>query len=92
MRNPQLTSIVPYRRAPVPGAMEAAFAEFLRVDVASGDASLDTIEHYLNEVEYWVAWCAEQGFDPATITTAHIKDVYKRQEPSPRRRRIRKPR
>ena len=73
MRNPQLTSIVPYRRAPVPGAMEAAFAEFLRVDVASGDASLDTIEHYLNEVEYWVAWCAEQGFDPATITTTHIK-------------------
>jgi len=53
--------------------MEDAFAEFLRVDVASGDASLDTIEHYLNEVEYWVAWCAEQGFDPATITTAHIK-------------------
>ena len=73
MRNPQLTSIVPCRRAPVPGAMEAAFAEFLRVDVASGDASLDTIEHYLNEVEYWVAWCSEQGFDPATVTTAHIK-------------------
>jgi site-specific recombinase XerD len=73
MRNPQLTSIVPCRRAPVPGAMEAAFAEFLRVDVASGDASLDTVEHYFNEVEYWVAWCSEQGFDPATVTTAHIK-------------------
>ena len=73
MRNPQLTSVVPCRRVLVPGAMEAAFAEFLRVDVASGDASLDTIEHYLNEVDYWVAWCAEQSFDPATIATAHIK-------------------
>ncbi|MBS1875402.1 MAG: tyrosine-type recombinase/integrase [Acidobacteria bacterium] len=73
MRNSELTSIVPCRRAPLPAEMEAAFAEFLRVDVASGDASPDTTEHYLNEVEYWVAWCAEQGFDPAKITTAHIK-------------------
>ena len=73
MRNPELTSIVPCRRMRGPAEMEAAFADFLRVDVASGDASLDTIHHYLNEVEYWVAWCAEQGFDPATVTTAHIK-------------------
>ena len=53
--------------------MDAAFADFLRVDVASGDASEDTIRNYRSEVELWVAWCIEQGFDPATVTVTHVK-------------------
>ena len=36
--------------------MDAAFADFLRVEVASGDASEDTIRSYRNEVALWVAW------------------------------------
>jgi site-specific recombinase XerD len=53
--------------------LDAAFADFLRVDVASGDASEDTIRNYRSEVEVWVAWCIQQGFDPATVTVMHVK-------------------
>ena len=53
--------------------MDAAFADFLRVDVASGDASLDTIEHYLDEVEIWVTWCFRTGLRPGHCHHAHIK-------------------
>jgi integrase/recombinase XerD len=53
--------------------MDAAFADFLRVDVANGDASPDTIRNYRNEVGLWSAWCIEQGVDPATATVTHIK-------------------
>ena len=53
--------------------MDAAFADFLRVDVASGDAAEDTIRNYRSEVATWVAWCIEQAFDAATATVMHIK-------------------
>ena len=54
-------------------AFDAAFADFLRIDVANGDASADTLRSYRNEVAQWVAWCGSQGFDPATVTAMHIK-------------------
>jgi integrase/recombinase XerD len=57
----------------LPADLDTAFADFLRIDVANGDASEDTITGYRNAVESWVAWCIEHGFDPATVTTAHIK-------------------
>jgi site-specific recombinase XerD len=61
-------------RPPRPASdLDAAFADFLRIDVASGDASDDTIRNYRSEVELWVAWSIEQGFDPATVTVTHIK-------------------
>jgi len=64
MRNKQLTSIVPCRRALVPGAMEAAFAEFLRVDVASGDASwTPSSTTSMRSITGWPG-APEQGFRP----------------------------
>ncbi|MGQ9636032.1 MAG: tyrosine-type recombinase/integrase [Bryobacteraceae bacterium] len=70
--------VVPFRRqeraaALVPAAFDAAFAEFLRIDVASGDASKDTVRSYRAEVAAWLAWCQDKGIDPATATIAHIK-------------------
>ncbi len=63
--------------APVPttgiDAFDAAFADFLRIDVASGEASPDTIRKYRAEVAVWVEWCAGQGIDPATATVTHVK-------------------
>ncbi len=53
--------------------MDAAFADFLRIDVANGDASADTLRNYRNEVALWSAWCDEQRVDPATATVTHIK-------------------
>lgn len=68
-----MTSLVTYRPPRAPSELDAAFADFLRVDVASGDASDDTIRSYRSEVERWVAWCLEQGFDPAAVTTTEVK-------------------
>jgi len=61
-----MNALITYRPLLQPSALDAAFADFLRVDVASGDAAEDTIRNYRNEVAIWVAWCIEQGFDAAT--------------------------
>ncbi len=68
-----MTSIVPYRRPRTPSEMDAAFADFLRIEVANGDASPDTITGYRGVVEIWVNWCFDAGLDPATVTVHHIK-------------------
>ncbi|MGB7760564.1 MAG: tyrosine-type recombinase/integrase [Bryobacteraceae bacterium] len=68
-----MTSLVTYRPPRPASDLDVAFADFLRVDVASGDASDDTIRNYRSEVEVWVAWCLQQGFDPATVTVTHVK-------------------
>ena len=68
-----MTSLVTYRPPRPASELDVAFADFLRVDVASGDASDDTIRNYRSEVEVWVAWCIEQSFDPATVTVTHVK-------------------
>ena len=43
--------------------LDAAFARFLRLDVANGDASVDTIRGYRSQLAAWVGWCAEHGID-----------------------------
>ena len=68
-----MISLVTYRPPRTRSQLDAAFADFLRVDVANGEASKDTIHTYRNEVELWVAWCIQQGFDPATVTSTHVK-------------------
>ncbi|MGC8794897.1 MAG: tyrosine-type recombinase/integrase, partial [Bryobacteraceae bacterium] len=60
-------------KAPTLAQLEAAFAAFLRIDVASGDASPETIRSYRNEVARWVAWCHQEDLDPARVSVAEIK-------------------
>lgn len=54
-------------------AMEASFAEFLRLDVAQGDASHQTIRTYLGQVRQFLSWCASQGIHPALATEEDLK-------------------
>jgi len=61
------------RPRPTRAELDAAFAEFLRVDVANGDASTETICSYRRGVAQWVAWCASDNCDPALATPLHIK-------------------
>jgi site-specific recombinase XerD len=68
-----MTSLVTYRPSRPTSDLDAAFADFLRLDVASGDASDDTLRNYRSEVESWVAWCIEQNLDPAAVTDMHVK-------------------
>jgi site-specific recombinase XerD len=68
-----MSALITYQPPRPPSAFDAAFADFLRVDVANGDASPHTVTNYRNEVETWVAWCAGQDFNPAAATAMHIK-------------------
>jgi len=50
-----------------------AFADFLRLDVANGDASADTLRGYKAQVGAWVQWCQKKGVNPAAATTTDVK-------------------
>lgn len=54
--------------------MLAAFANFLKIDVANGDASADTVRGYRTQVGQWIAWCQAQGINPATATATDVKE------------------
>jgi len=44
------------------------FADFLRLNVAQGDASPETIRAYHSHVRDYVAWCTGVGLDPAAAS------------------------
>ena len=75
MTAPAPVALLPasHPQPPALADLEAAFAEFLRLDVASGEASQATLRSYRAEVAAWVAWCPAKGIDPATATVAHLK-------------------
>ncbi len=58
--------------AQAPLDIHAAFAEFLRLDVANGDATADTIAAYEREVIMWAKWCQGQGVRPESVRRPHI--------------------
>ena len=53
--------------------LSEAFARFMLVDVANGDATADTIKAYHREVRMWVNWCHRRDIDPARVRRAHIE-------------------
>jgi len=70
-----MTDLVPVSTtAPAPTAdLDRAFADFLRLDVANGDASADTIRGYRAQVAQWVGWCRSRDRDPARVTPEDVK-------------------
>ncbi|MBV9325566.1 MAG: site-specific integrase [Chloroflexi bacterium] len=69
-------TIVADRLALAPAAhddLDAAFARFLRLDVANDDASADTVRGYRSQLAAWVNWCDEQGLDAQTATVDDVK-------------------
>ena len=62
--------------APVPiqeADLLEAFADFLRLDVAQGDASPETVRTYWSQVQSFLAWCEVQGVHPALATEEDLK-------------------
>jgi integrase/recombinase XerD len=53
--------------------LDVAFADFLRLDCANGDASPDTIRGYRTQVAQGVRWCLARAINPATATPDHVK-------------------
>ena len=72
-RIPETTALVTDPPPRTRSEMDAAFADFLRLDVANGDAAAETIGSYRTGVAQWAAWCASENCDPASATPIHIK-------------------
>ena len=53
--------------------LDAAFARFLRLDVANGDASVDTIRGYRSQLAAWVSWCLDNHIDARLATVNDVK-------------------
>ncbi|MCL6584470.1 MAG: site-specific integrase [bacterium] len=49
------------------------FADFLRLDIANGDARPDTVRTYRAHVKQWVDWCRQTSIDPAGATQQDVK-------------------
>ncbi|WDL97942.1 site-specific integrase [Alicyclobacillus sp. ALC3] len=50
-----------------------AFAAFLRMDVANGNAPADTVRGYKTQVTQWVEWCRTSDIDPVHAMPAYVK-------------------
>jgi len=68
-----LTVVQPEMITPGEADLLAAFADFLRLDVAQGDASPETIRAYAGQVQAFVTWCQAQGIRPAVASEADLK-------------------
>ena len=62
---------------PAPDPFEQAFAAFLRLDVANGDAAPDTLRGYRAEAAAWGAWCRARGVAPQAADAEALK-AYRR--------------
>jgi site-specific recombinase XerD len=72
------TELTPTNRADLaPTGILEAFAAFLRLNVAQGDASPETIRAYHRHAGQYVAWCAAQGIAPAEASE-HDLEAYRR--------------
>jgi site-specific recombinase XerD len=58
---------------PGPRDIYEAFALFLQVDVAHGDASEDTLKAYHREIKFWVEWCQRHRIEPEKATRRHVE-------------------
>ncbi len=73
----QVTSVARViERKPLPpgiGNVYDAFAYFLRVEVASGEATADTVEAYHREVGNWIKWCQVRDLPPENAQGYHLE-------------------
>jgi len=60
-----------------PSSILDAFAAFLRLNVAQGDASPQTVRAYHGRVTQYVAWCDEEGIEPASADEQDL-EAYRR--------------
>ena len=73
--NNQLQTLVPSTLEIVTqDELLAAFADFVRLDVAEGDASPATIRAYHAHVKAFVVWCQRRGVHPGMIGNSDLKE------------------
>lgn len=54
-------------------SVEQMVADWLHLDVANGDACVDTLKTYRGNFESWLTWCKENQVHPGQATIENIK-------------------
>jgi len=62
---------------PTVKAMRDCFERYLRLTIADGNASVDTIKTYRNRTSGFLSWCREREFYPALVTKQNILEYRK---------------
>ena len=62
---------------PTVKAMRDCFEQYLRLTIADGNASVDTIKTYRNRTSGFLSWCREREFYPALVTKQNILEYRK---------------
>jgi site-specific recombinase XerD len=57
-----------------PPDIEEIFIEFLGLDVADGNASIDTIANYKSQVKLYLQWCIDASTNPLMATKKDIQE------------------
>lgn len=57
--------------------LQNAFADFLRLDIASGDVAGDTIKTYLSQIKQYLAWCFNQDLNPARAKNSRHGEIFR---------------
>lgn len=69
-----MNTIIPTNQnIPAVADLSQAMADFLRLNVADGDASPKTIASYLTEVKQYTLWCQQVGINPAQANEDDLK-------------------
>lgn len=67
------TIILSNQKLPAVTDLNQAMADFLRLNVADGDASAKTIASYLTEVRQYTRWCETVRINPARATENDVR-------------------
>ena len=54
-------------------SVEQMVADWLHLDVANGDACVDTLKTYRGNFEAWLTWCRENQVHPGQATVENVK-------------------
>lgn len=57
----------------LPPTFTQAFADFLDIDVADGDATEDTVRTYLTSVASFLNWCSSENLAPVNVRRADVE-------------------
>lgn len=69
----ELKQVIPMRELTTQ-QLQDAFANFLRLDIGSGDVAADTVKTYLSQIKQYLTWCFEQEVNPACVSRTEIKE------------------
>jgi len=69
----KLVKVITPPKVPPPD-LTNLLADWLNLDVANGDACVDTLKTYQNQIQIWLTWCSENSVCPGQATIEDVKN------------------